>query len=115
MKIKFIALFCCIMFCFSLFGCTQNNNNKNWYDNIDEPAIVLATEKYLKTQVNYPNTLSIKGYPTIRYGSEQEKSISVVGVFICANGFGVYKDHNFILLLELKENNKLELKYCNIE
>lgn len=86
-----------------------NYKSEKWYDDLD---YYTATKICLKRNVNYPETFEFVKYPKAKFGSKEERTIEVSGEFKCANGYGVYTTHKYVILFEVQEN--WIIKYCTI-
>lgn len=100
---KIIILIPILFFSYIIIMFAIKDNKKEWYEEVGEDNIYYATESFLKTKVNYPDTFEFTEYPKFVYATEEERIVEVSGDFKCANGFGVYEEHKFYVKIEIKD------------
>lgn len=97
---------------FIIFMCGCSKQQKNWYEEIGETKIYGVVKRFLKEQVNYPETFEFTEYPNFTYGTEKERLVKVDGEFKSANIFGVYKYHEFTITIQI--THEWVVKYYEI-
>lgn len=81
----------------------HKKKQKEWYEEYNQSQIVIATKNYLKEKVTYPESFEFTAYPSIRYGTKDDKRVYLSGKFKCCNAFGVYSTYTYYIEIELGE------------
>lgn len=81
----------------------KEDKKENWYDEYSETQIVASVKEFLKTKVNYGESLDYVDYPSVNFGNEVERLVSINGRILCSNAFNLKKEYNFSVVIELGE------------
>lgn len=91
-----------------VLGLTSKQKQESEYQK--EFDMIVQTERFLKTKVNYPESFEYINYPNVEWYDDGTIFVIISGRFKSSNAFGVYSSHNFAVAMNPKNFSIISYK-----